>query len=283
MFLKLGDLQGGSQDRRHPGEIEVLGWSWGASNSGLAEETTTGARFLAVTFTKEMDRASTGLVELCLTGHQEDRAVLTIRKSGEEAVEFYKLVLEGVTVSSYTVAGAGEGIPMENVMLSFERVGVEYLMIAGDGKPSRFAWDVTANQEGGVTFPGDLAQEDADGDNLPDDWEAMFGFDPAVNDAGSDGDGDGATNYEEYVAGTNPTDVNEVLRARLSPFEGGTVATLGWQAAAGKQYRVLVSPSLDEAFQEHSVFTAAEDGMTSVPVPGSLVTGFFRIEVVADQ
>ena len=59
MFLKLGDLQGGSQDRRHPGEIEVLAWSWGASNSGLAEETTTGkARFLAVTFTKEMDRAS---------------------------------------------------------------------------------------------------------------------------------------------------------------------------------------------------------------------------------
>ena len=48
---------------------------------------------------------------------------------------------------------------------------------------------------------------DGDGDGLPDEWEKKYGLDPKnVADAAADKDGDGFTNMEEFLAGTDPTD-----------------------------------------------------------------------------
>jgi hypothetical protein len=45
---------------------------------------------------------------------------------------------------------------------------------------------------------------DWDGDGLPDDWEIAHGLNPGSNDAHLDLDGDGLTNWEEYLRGTDP-------------------------------------------------------------------------------
>lgn len=48
---------------------------------------------------------------------------------------------------------------------------------------------------------------DQDLDQQPDFWESFYGLDSSdPSDANWDNDGDGATNYEEYWAGTDPTD-----------------------------------------------------------------------------
>lgn len=48
---------------------------------------------------------------------------------------------------------------------------------------------------------------DTDGDGMPDFWEILYGFDiNDPSDADEDCDGDGATNLEEYLAGTDPCD-----------------------------------------------------------------------------
>ncbi len=44
-----------------------------------------------------------------------------------------------------------------------------------------------------------------DGDGIPNDWEARYGLDANRYDAAGDKDSDGWTNWEEYMAGTDPT------------------------------------------------------------------------------
>lgn len=36
MFLKLEGISGESKDSSHKGEIDILAWSWGMTNSGTA-------------------------------------------------------------------------------------------------------------------------------------------------------------------------------------------------------------------------------------------------------
>jgi len=47
---------------------------------------------------------------------------------------------------------------------------------------------------------------DSDHDGMPDEWEKKYGLDPNdPSDAAKDLDGDGYTNLEEYLNGTDPT------------------------------------------------------------------------------
>ena len=66
---------------------------------------------------------------------------------------------------------------------------------------------------------------DADGDGLPDAWEASHGLSitdgSGAQGAGGDADGDGWTNYQEFLAGTDPTGANS------HPPTGG-VAGAAW-------------------------------------------------------
>jgi len=48
---------------------------------------------------------------------------------------------------------------------------------------------------------------DSDDDGMPDEWERKFNLDPADSrDNTKDKDGDGYTNIEEYLNGTDPTE-----------------------------------------------------------------------------
>lgn len=48
---------------------------------------------------------------------------------------------------------------------------------------------------------------DSDGDGMPDEWEERYGLSPSdASNASKDDDGDGYTNIEEYLNGTDPTE-----------------------------------------------------------------------------
>jgi beta-galactosidase len=83
-----------------------------------------------------------------------------------------------------------------------------------------------------------FALPDADGDGMPDAFEAEFGLRPgAAADADDDLDGDGASNREEYFAGTEPDNPASVLELEATQSNGGVV--LRFQAQADRTYALL--------------------------------------------
>jgi hypothetical protein len=78
--------------------------------------------------------------------------------------------------------------------------------IDNDGDSDMFIGE----NDGGVNFWRNMSvdhQEDVDGDSLPDYWERIsWGDLVTVNDPDGDYDGDGWSNRDEYIYGTDPTD-----------------------------------------------------------------------------
>jgi len=78
--------------------------------------------------------------------------------------------------------------------------------------------------------PGIVADQDTDGDGIPDEWELDNGLDPSdPSDAYADFDGDGLTNIQEYTFGTNPnradsdndavSDKDEIINEGTDPLD----------------------------------------------------------------
>lgn len=92
--------------------------------------------------------------------------------------------------------------------------------------------------------PGTLAGSgDSDGDGLPDAWEQANGTLVFVPDADVDLDGDGFSNWQEYLAGTLPNDPASALRIRQITAAVDHVV-LQFLAASNHTYSVLYKSSL---------------------------------------
>jgi len=138
MFIKLGDIKGESVDRVHKGEIDVLAWSWGASNSGTAHvgggAGAGKANVQDLSFTKWLDRASPELFLECCNGKHIKEAVLTVRKAGEKPLEYLKITMSDAIITSFSSgAGGGQDRLTENVTLNFAKVKLDYLPQKPDG------------------------------------------------------------------------------------------------------------------------------------------------------
>ena len=81
-----------------------------------------------------------------------DKAVLTVRKAGGDALEYYTVTLEGVIISAFSTGGSGgEERFTENVSLNFEKFKVMYQPQnskgAKEGGPVQATWNIPANSE----------------------------------------------------------------------------------------------------------------------------------------
>ena len=153
MFMKIATITGESTDKAHANEIDVLAWSWGISNSGTTHQGGGGgsgkANVQDLSFTKYVDSSSNALLLACCNGEHQEEAVFVVRKAGKEPLEYVKLTLNEVIVSSISTGGSGgEDRLTENITLNFAKFKFEYVPQKkdGTGDAAKIAgWDIPAN------------------------------------------------------------------------------------------------------------------------------------------
>jgi len=81
---------------------------------------------------------------------------------------------------------------------------------------------------------------DTDNDGIPDNWETEHGLNPHYQpDALEDSDGDGLSNYAEYLCGTDPNDPESVLKMDIVKSDSGEYLVLKFVAAPDRSYTLI--------------------------------------------
>jgi len=84
---------------------------------------------------------------------------------------------------------------------------------------------------------------DTDGDGIPDAWEAQFGFNTnSAADGLIDSDGDTMLNWQEWIAGTEPTNAASYLKFDALEAGGGAMLTFG--AVSPRTYSIEFTDAL---------------------------------------
>jgi len=153
MFLMLDGIKGESADDKHKGEIDIESFSWGLAQTGSGQRGTgsgTGKVDIAdITIQKFVDKSSPTLALYCANGKHITKGKITVRKAGENPLEYLTIDLENVFVSNYSLAGSnGAGVPTESLSLNFVKIKKEYWTQnekGAKGENANFSWDVAKN------------------------------------------------------------------------------------------------------------------------------------------
>jgi type VI secretion system secreted protein Hcp len=155
-FLKIEGIPGESGDDKHKGEIEIESFSWGESNSGTSGHGGGAGAGKVVpqdlNVVKKMDKASPVLMMGCANGTHYKTAVLTARKAGGGQLDYMKITLEDVIVSSYQVGGSAHSnvVPMDQVSFNFSKLEISYKEQKPDGSLGgeiKQKYDYSANKK----------------------------------------------------------------------------------------------------------------------------------------
>jgi len=159
MFINMGaNIVGESADKAQgaKGDIDVLAWSWGMSQSGTTHMGSGGgagkANFQDLSFTKYVDAASNALMISLAKGTHIPKVTLLARKAGEGQQKYLTIDMEQVLVTSVSTGGSGgEDRLTENITLNFAKVKFAYApqsKTGTKGGDKEFTWDIAGNAAG---------------------------------------------------------------------------------------------------------------------------------------
>jgi type VI secretion system secreted protein Hcp len=122
VFIKFDGIDGESTDKDHKGWIDLLSLS---ENPSTASESTTartrGETTLGdVVVVKELDKSSPKLAESILMGKVFPKVEIHLTSSA--GTIYYAYELTNVMITSYSISGDADQIPMEEFSLNFEKL-----------------------------------------------------------------------------------------------------------------------------------------------------------------
>jgi type VI secretion system secreted protein Hcp len=156
-LLQIDGIKGESQDDKHKDTIEILSFSWGASNTAVSSSGTGGGAgkvsYQDVVLTTSVNKSSPLLMLACASGQHIKKCILYVRKQGGGQQDYYTVTLEDVLISQYKSEGMLDGtttVPIDQFSLNFTKITFEYKPQKADGSLDsaiNAGWDVKANKK----------------------------------------------------------------------------------------------------------------------------------------
>ncbi|HYG45359.1 MAG TPA: type VI secretion system tube protein Hcp [Bordetella sp.] len=155
--MKIDGANGESKDANHKNWTDIISFSWGATQPGnMASGGGLGAgkaSFNDLHVVARIDKAAPAVMKHCASGKHLSKIELSVCKAGGQQVEYSKITLEDVLVSSVQLSGE---MNSESVVVNFAfqaaKVKQQYweqTEQGGKGAESLVAWDIKQNKEVG--------------------------------------------------------------------------------------------------------------------------------------
>ena len=160
IFLVLAGIKGGTQVDAYKSDdaIDVLAWSWGASNSGtthVGQGSGGGSSaFMDLSVTKEIDKASPTMMSYLASGKHIPEGRLICTRSGNDTsdayVEYLVIEFKDAIFTSRSLGGSnGERMLTENWSINFGSFKETYSEQNADGTKGTdipIEWDIAAKK-----------------------------------------------------------------------------------------------------------------------------------------
>jgi len=160
-YLKMEPVKGESKAKGHEGEIDILSFSFGATQPSLSfSGGGAGAGKVDVhdaSFSHYVDLASAYLMSGCCKGTHFKKATLTCRKAGDDPLEFLIYTLEDVIITGVNTNGQSGGAdhPSETFTLNFQKFTKKYTPQgdtggSGEGGNPEFTYHIAKREASSV-------------------------------------------------------------------------------------------------------------------------------------
>ncbi|MDB6028873.1 MAG: hypothetical protein JWM68_5096 [Verrucomicrobiales bacterium] len=169
------------------------------------------------------------------------------------------------------------------------KVNLKTGVLSGSAWGANVGWISLSNAFAVVKTDSLIPAPDTDGDGIADAWERTYaGSNLTTLSGGShDADGDGVSDYKEYLADTNPLLASDYLKitaySASFPNGGGDNNILTWTSKPSRFYHFCVAGDLSSPFNTFPFLISPDAGATTTSSIGlGSTTGlrFFRIEAV---
>ncbi|HUX27204.1 MAG TPA: type VI secretion system tube protein Hcp [Terracidiphilus sp.] len=128
-FLKLDGIQGESQDEKHKNEIQLMSWSWGASNvSSVSGTGGSGAGKVDLSDFSVMlnfDKSTPKFFKAICKGDHIPTGTLTAIKAGADGKPYLKVDFKELFVSGLQMSASSE-IPSVSLSFTYNEIKIDY-------------------------------------------------------------------------------------------------------------------------------------------------------------
>ncbi|MDO5680654.1 MAG: type VI secretion system tube protein Hcp [Pelistega sp.] len=154
MYMKIEGANGESKDANHKDWSDIRSFAWGATQPGSMATGGGGgtgkASFNDLHIVAVIDRAAPAVMKHCATGKHLSKVEVSVCKAGGEQVEYSRITLEDVLVTSVQYTGNHDGDAMM-VSYAFQAAKVkqqywEQTDKGGKGAESVVAYDIKQNK-----------------------------------------------------------------------------------------------------------------------------------------